>query len=197
MQLTSLLPAAALAWSATSNAFLLPPDVKGDALEAFKAIPDTNNHWTAHIDCAGCPVAQDKEDETSPRGFVHAAELNSALVLDFSTNENNEITVGGSRERTLSDARSFASLNIKRDEASRAAAAPATLDSPIIPPDHFRSRDLIPPRPHTSGGPRTTTGPPPGAAGAHRGGLTGLDPPPRGFLGRPRVGSASGPSTRA
>jgi len=95
MQLPTLRYAAALAWPAVATAFLLPPDVQGDALEAFKAIPDTNNHWIAHLDCAGCPVAQDKEDDFGQRGFVQAAELNSDLVLDFATNDNNEITIGG------------------------------------------------------------------------------------------------------
>ncbi|KAL2212834.1 hypothetical protein CC79DRAFT_1318737 [Sarocladium strictum] len=112
------------------------------------------------------------------------------------TDLNDAASFGGYRDRALSDARSLASL--KREETVRAPAPITCLDSPIIPPDHFRSRDLIPPRPHTSGGPRPTTGPPPAAAGAHRNaGPGGLDPPPRGFLSRPRVGSASGPSTRA
>ncbi|KAK0392915.1 hypothetical protein NLU13_2409 [Sarocladium strictum] len=101
---------------------------------------------------------------------------------------------GGNIDRTSSGARSFASP--KREETTRPSAPPSSLDSPIIPPDHFRTRDLLPPRPHTSGGPRPNTGPPPAAAGAYRG-LAGLDPPSRGFLNRPRVDSASGPSTRA
>ncbi|KAH8180222.1 hypothetical protein LIA77_01741 [Sarocladium implicatum] len=125
--------------------------------------------------------------------------MTSALAAQWPSppTESNDASASGGRERTLSDARSFASLNTKRDETSRPAAPSLNLDSPIIPPDHFRSRDFIPPRPHTSGGPRPSTGTPSAAAGAHRGGLPGLDPPPRGFLGRPRVGSASGPSTRA
>lgn len=107
------------------------------------------------------------------------------------------------------DTRSYASLGKKEESPLQdPRPPPVNLDSPIIPPDNFRSRDPFPQRPHTSAGPKLTPSAPPLAAlGAyrppgsshgetHEGPFTGLEPP-RGFMGRPRVGSASGPSTRS